>query len=82
MARGWESKAVESQQDEALRERRPTDRRTDAQRAKDAKCYDLSLSRARMVANLERATHSAHRETLTRAIDALDAKLRDLDLES
>ena len=81
MARGWESKAVESQQDEALRERKPVDRRTDAQRTRDAKRYELSLSRTRTANDLEHATHPAHRETLTRALSALDAHLRDLDTD-
>ena len=79
MARGWESKAIESQQDEAARGRAPTDRRTDAQRAADAKHRDLSLTRARVVADLERATRPAHREMLTRALEALDAQLRAID---
>ena len=81
MARGWESKAIDSQQDEASRERQPVDRRTDAQRARDAKRYELSLARGRIAADLEHATHPAHRETLTRALSALDAHLQDLDSE-
>ncbi len=76
MARGWESKAIESQQDEAARGRAPANRRTDAQRAADAKRRDLSLTRARVVADLERATRPAHREMLTRALEALDVQLR------
>ncbi|HAK54545.1 MAG: hypothetical protein QF463_06195 [Vicinamibacterales bacterium] len=79
MARGWESKAIESQQDEASRERRPPDRRTDAERAADAKRHDLSLSRTRTLADLERATHPGHREMLTRALEALDQQLRAID---
>ena len=82
MARGWESKAVESQQDEASRERQPADRRTDAQRTRDAKRYALSLARTRTAADLEHATHPAHRDSLAHALRALDAKLRDLDIES
>jgi len=52
MARGWESKAIESQQDEASRERQPVDRRTDAQLARDAKRYELLLARGRVAADL------------------------------
>ena len=76
MARGWESKAIESQQDEAARQRERTDHRSDTQRAADARRHDLALTRARVVTDLERATHPEHREMLTRALDALDLQIR------
>ena len=79
MARGWESKAIESQQEEAARARAPVKRRTDAQRATDAKRRTIALSRARTVADLEHATRPAHREMLARALDALDAQLGKLE---
>jgi hypothetical protein len=73
MARGFDSKAVESQQDDlrAARERRgatpaPPD---PARRA-------MELARARVVADLAVATQTAHRQMLEAALADLDRLLR------
>lgn len=71
MARGWESKAVESQQDDARGAKgrgRPTPQVDPARRT-------LELARARVLADLERATHPAHRRMLERALADLDGRL-------
>jgi hypothetical protein len=76
VARGFESKQVEFQQEEAARGRTasgpgPTAEereRLDRQRA-------LSLSRSRAMHDLSRATAPAHRVMLEHAIAALDAEL-------
>lgn len=70
MARGWESKAIESQQDDA---RDPKARRAAA--PIDPARRTLELARARVVADLERATQPAHRRMLEQALADLDAKL-------
>jgi hypothetical protein len=75
MARGWESKNIEAQQEEATR-RRPSRRpptaedlaRLDRRRA-------LELARTRAVGDLRRATAPAHRQMLEQAIAALDEQL-------
>jgi hypothetical protein len=79
MARGWESKAVESQQDDALARRRlvavqsgPATR--EEQAALDRR-RSLELARARAEADLQAATRPAHREMLRQAIAAIDARL-------
>ncbi len=76
MARGWESKSIEAQQDEASRgiggtggTGRPA---TQQQRDRQEQRRTLDLARARAVADLERATTEPHRAMLRRAIAALD----------
>jgi hypothetical protein len=67
MARGFESKMVEFQQEEAAR------RGAGSPRAKERS--SLELARARAAADLERAKNPAHRKMLESAIAALDEQL-------
>jgi hypothetical protein len=79
MARGFDSKFVEAQQEEAARGRtaaRPA--LTPEQRAADERRRALELSRKRAEADLGRAIAPAHRRMLEQAIAALDAQLQDL----
>jgi hypothetical protein len=78
MARGWESKAVEAQQDEASARTRsgPPVSREDA--ARRAELATLGLSRARAEADLKAATADAHRDMLERAIADLDRRIASL----
>jgi len=78
MARGWESKSVEAQQDEAVREKTTRPDLTDAERAAEEKRRTLELSRARAVDDLSRASAPQHRRMLEQAIDAIDAQLAQL----
>ena len=71
MARGWESKAIESQQDDARGAKKPRGSAPQVDPARQA----LQLARARVIADLERATQPAHRQMLERALADLDAKL-------
>jgi hypothetical protein len=75
MARGWESKAIEAQQDEAAARTRsgPPVSREDATRR--AELATLSLARARAEADLQLATAEAHRDMLARAIEDLDRRI-------
>jgi hypothetical protein len=77
MARGFESKMVEFQQEEAARSRaRPAAvTATPEQKAAAAKRHSLELARARAAADLQRATAPAHRRMLEQAIAALDEQL-------
>lgn len=79
MARGWESKAVEAQQDEASW-RRPVASPSEAPDAlaRLAERRVVELARARAAADLARATRPAHRAMLEQAIAALDAQLARL----
>ena len=79
MARGFDSKFVEAQQEEAARGRsaaRPA--LTPEARAVLERRTALQLSRARAQADLDNATVPAHRRMLERAIAALDAELDGL----
>ncbi len=75
MARGWESKSIESQQDEARANRA---RRNAPDAAQDPRRRTLELARARVAADLERATLPAHRDMLQRALVDLDNQLASL----
>ena len=78
MARGWESKAIEAQQEEASRERKRGPALTDAQRAAAAERRTLELARARAAADLNRASAPLHRRMLEQALADLDDRLSRL----
>ena len=75
MARGWESKAVESQQDEA--QSAPTVRRdlTPDERARVQRRVMLELAVASTQAELLAACRPAHRDMLRLKLEALQAEL-------
>ena len=76
MARGWESKAVESQQESAASRQTTTRRPVDAaEAARLEERMTLQLARARALADLQRACVPAHRAMLECAIVDLDARL-------
>jgi hypothetical protein len=81
MARGWESKSVESQQEEAMRDRAQKRDRplSEEERASFARRETLELARKRTAADLTEATAPARRLMLERALAALDAELRALE---
>jgi hypothetical protein len=78
MARGWESKSVEAQQEEAGRKTA----RGPALTARDLEARErrraLELARTRAQNDLARATAPAHRQMLETAIAALDRQIADL----
>lgn len=82
MARGFESKMVEFQQEEAARGQGkaavPKVEMTAEARERAARRRAIELARARAAADLERATVPAHRHMLEQAIAALDEQLRSL----
>ena len=78
MARGWESKSVEAQQDEASRQTAKRPALSPEQRAVEDRRRTLTLSRARAHADLNRATAPQHRKLLEQAIAALDQQLAEL----
>ena len=79
MARGFESKSVEAQQEEAARGRKPAGPvLSPEERARTERRRTLELSRARAESDLSRASAPAHRRMLEQAIAAIDAQLADL----
>jgi hypothetical protein len=76
MARGWESKSVEQQQDEMAERQKPRGAplsREEQQRNRERE--GLLLSRERLTQQLQAATNPRHREMLLQSIAALDAQL-------
>ncbi len=76
MARGWESKSVESQQSETVDEGRPRLSAEEAERAR--KRESLELSRSRITRELEGAKTATHRAALENALRFLDEELGKL----
>jgi hypothetical protein len=85
MARGWESKSVESQMDAAAAKRAP-ERRTPERRAPQTEQQiraerereSLLLTRKRVLKDIEAATHIRHRLQLEAALKHLDQRLKEL----
>jgi hypothetical protein len=75
MARGWESKAVEAQQDDASARTPPGPPISREDATRRAELATLSLARARAEADLQLATVDAHRDMLARAIEDLDRRI-------
>jgi hypothetical protein len=80
MARGWESKDVESQVEakktmSAASAKGPKSPE-EIQREQERK--DLQLSRTRVVNDLQNATHPNHRKSLEAALEHLDQKIAKL----
>lgn len=78
MARGFESKNVEFQQEEAQRGRTVKPALTPEEKARAEQRQRLELARARASDDLSRAKAAAHRRMLEQAIAALDAELDKL----
>lgn len=78
MARGFESKFVEAQQDERQRQPSTSSELSADQRAAEVQRRTLALSRARVAADLAAATNPTHRKNLEAALKDLDAQLDKL----
>ena len=75
MARGFESKQVESQQEDAQRDRTPRRQLAPEQAERLDRRRTLELARARLTADLQRATSAAHRSMIEQALAALDDQI-------
>ena len=71
MARGWESKDIESQQELREQARQPLRLIT----AQDHERLSLELTRKRVANDLDRATHPRHRQQIEGALAHLDAQI-------
>ncbi len=79
MARGWESKAVESQMESAQTESKssdhgPTVEQKTARRERDG----LLLARSRVMQQLESSANERYRQSLQQALSELDEKIAKL----
>lgn len=79
MARGWESKSVEAQQDAASQQRPTAAPITPEESARRAERATLSLARTRAMADLQKACAAAHRAMLEQAIADLERRIAALD---
>ena len=79
MARGWESKSVEQQQEEAKSSTKPGKQLTPEQIAEQQRRRGLELSRKRILQQLETATNPQHRKMLESALADLDGQLSGTD---
>ena len=82
MARGWESKAVSEQMEQAdagLSGNMPADGDSSLDSpARQEQLESLRLSRARTLEQLARATNPHYRQMLERALQALDVKIAEI----
>jgi hypothetical protein len=80
MARGWESKDVESQVEAktAVIESQAKAQKDAEQLRRDQERRDLQLSRIRIVNDLQTATHPNHKKSLEAALAHLDQKISTL----
>ena len=80
MARGWESKSVEAQQDEAREgASKPRSKLTPQAAALARQRENLRLSRERVIQQLAAAKNSRHRQMLEAALLELDRQLKQID---
>jgi hypothetical protein len=76
MARGWESKSVEAQQDEAGREAsKSRTKLSPEEAARSRERENLRLSRQRVVQQIESSQNPRHRKILQDALAELDRSL-------
>ena len=78
MARGWESKSIESQQDDAQEKKAMRPALTADERERLDRRRTLELAIARTQAELQAACHAAHRDMLRLRLEALQAELGTL----
>jgi hypothetical protein len=80
MARGWESKSVESQMEAAAAAPAKAHgvRPTAEQLARQRERQSLELARTRVLRDLAAATHARHREMLEAALKHLEAQIAEL----
>lgn len=81
MARGWESKAVADQIEEGNPTRpgqSPKVGGSPEERENQKRRESLTLSKSRLLEQLERAKHPAHRKVLLSGLQAIESELETL----
>ena len=79
MARGWESKGVEAQQEAAVNSPSKAQKIPAEEAARRSERATLSLARTRAMADLQTACAAAHRAMLEQAIADLDKRIAALE---
>ena len=78
MARGWESKAIEAQQEAATDSRQSGPLISPAEAGRRAEYATLMLARTRALADLQAACVPAHRAMLEQAVAEIDRRIAAL----
>jgi hypothetical protein len=78
VARGFESKSVESQQEEAQRSKALRPALTPEEQARRTRREGLEMALAQTQSELSAACRPAHREMLKLRLEAIEAQIRDL----
>ena len=83
MARGWESKAVADQiEDGESRRQQPSKTETTReQRVLKERLDSLQLSKSRLLQQLERARHPAHRNILLNGLKAVEREIEEVSVK-
>jgi hypothetical protein len=80
MARGWESKSIEQQQEEMSERTKAASKPiSTADRLRNQKREGLLLSRRRLTQQLQATTNLRHRQMLEQAIAELDRQLASIE---
>jgi hypothetical protein len=84
VARGWESKSVESQMEEEKKEPLVESPRasTPESRQHQQKIESLRLSRSRLLQQLEHARHPLHREVLMKGLQAIEKEIEEANRQA
>ena len=82
MARGWESKAIADQieEEESRQQQSSKVETTPEQRLLKERLDSLKLSKSRLLQQLERATHPAHRNVLLKGLKAVEKEIEEAAL--
>ena len=80
MARGWESKSVEDQMEEARRSQGAYEGRaqTPEERERERKVESLKLERSRLTEQLKRARSEAHQRMIRQSLEAIEEEIATL----
>jgi len=83
MARGWESKAIADQieEEESRQQQASNLETTPEQRVLKHRLESLKLSRSRLLQQLERARHPAHRNVLLNGLKAVEKEIEEISAE-
>jgi hypothetical protein len=79
VARGWESKSIEQQQDDARSAQSPGLSLTPAQRDAENRKQGLKLSRSRVLEQIQAAGNPRYRKILEQALSEIEEQLSRLD---
>ncbi|HSD47156.1 MAG TPA: hypothetical protein VLB87_11040 [Pyrinomonadaceae bacterium] len=83
MARGWESKAIADQieEGESRQDAAPKAQTSPEDRLLKERLDSLRLSKSRLLQQLERARHPAHRNVLLNGLKAVEKEIEEVTLK-